>query len=120
MNNAEFLNNNFGTNYKAWMKCRWYYSSALAVWMVDFDGSVKKGWQNKILDGKILEHYVDDPNKQLEFHKDFSELYRVAVDKSQNYKILGVYKFDEKNSIKRTKRIWIKVADSLEAFLQSR
>jgi len=45
MTNAEFLNENFGTNYKQWMKCGWYYDDKkeILVWMVNFNKTVSSG-----------------------------------------------------------------------------
>ena len=34
---AEFLNEAFGTNYKAYMKCVWKYDEEWIVWMVRFN-----------------------------------------------------------------------------------
>ena len=117
MTNAEFLNNNFGTNYKAWMKCTWRYSSDLKVWMLEFDGVVRQGWDNKISGDKIIESFVWSLEEQSPSHMDFDETYRLVVDKARDYKVLGVYKYDRENSNKRTYRIWVKVADSLNEFI---
>ena len=42
---AEFLNEAFGTNYKAWMKSSWKYDKEWVVWMVRFN-RVVDGWTN--------------------------------------------------------------------------
>lgn len=121
MTNAEFLNRNFGTHYKAWMKCRWYYTPDLAVWMVHFDdGNVRLGWVNSIVGNTVIENFVDPLEKQISAHRDFEENYRLVVDKAQKDKILGVYQYDKEHSDKRRRRIWIKVANSLEEFLQKK
>lgn len=116
MTNAEFLNENFGTNYKAWMKCLWSYSFDLKVWLLAFDGEIRYGWKNIILGDKVFECYVGSDEVKLPTHKDFNENYRLVVDKAQNYKILGVYKYDKEKSDKNIQRIWIKVANSLDEF----
>ena len=120
MTNAEFLNRNFGTNYVKWMKCTWQhpYYHKLKVWMIEFDGNVRYGWKNTVLNNSIVERFVEPLSHQIPAHRSFSETYRLVVDKSRNYKILGVYKYDRINSDLRTKRIWIKVADSLNNFKQ--
>ena len=118
MTNAEFLNDNFGTNYKAYMKCRWPYSGDLKVWMIEFDGRVRYGWKNTIAGDKVFEEFVGSEDEILKEHKSFEENYRLVVDKSQNYKILGVYKYNRLNSNMSKYRIWEKVANSLEEFLQ--
>ena len=118
MTNVEFLNDNFGTNYKRYDRCRWSYSDDLKVWMIAFDGRVRYGWKNEVSGTKIIELFVEPLENQISTHRDFDETYRLVVDKEQNYKILGVYKYDEINSDKRTCRIWEKVAISLEEFLQ--
>lgn len=116
MTNAEFLNKNFGTNYKAWMKCTWAYDDIL-VWMVRFDKTVSAGWQNIIVDeNTVKEIYVKSIEKQLETHKSVDVKYRLIVDKAQNYKILGVYEYDTLNSNERTHRIWKKVANTITEF----
>ncbi len=118
MTNAEFLNDNFGTNYKAWMKCRWTFSSDLKVWMIELDGKERRGWVNTIVGDKVFEEYVGLEEEKLKEHKSFEENYRLIVDKSQNYKILGGYKYNRLNSNMSKYRIWEKVAISLEEFLQ--
>lgn len=116
MNNAEFLNNNFGTDYKDWMKCTWSYSSILKVWMVYLDGQKRYGWVNHISGDQVIEFFVDPLEKQIPPHRYFAETYRLVVDKAQGYKILGVYQYDVKNSRLRTKRVWVKVANSLKEY----
>lgn len=117
MTNAEFLNENFGTDYKAWMKCSWKYNDKILVWMVNLDKSISAGWQNSIIDeNTVHEIYVGALEHQIEGHRTVDEPYRLVVDKSQGYKILGVYKYDVLNSKERTCRIWKKVADSIAEF----
>ena len=43
---ADFLNQAFGTNYKAWMKSAWFYDKDTFVWMVRFDHINREGWRN--------------------------------------------------------------------------
>lgn len=117
MTNAEFLNENFGTDYCGWMKCTWPYNEEILVWMVRFDKTISAGWQNTIIDeNTVQEVYVDFMENQLETHREVNVKYRLIVDKSQNYKILGVYKYDVLNSKERTCRIWKKVANSITEF----
>lgn len=118
MTNAEFLNNYFGTNYNRWMKCRWPYFKDLKVWMIYLDGNVRMRWKNTIDGNKVFEEYVGLEEDKLPEHKSFEENYRLIVDKAQNFKILGVYKYDRLNSNMLKYRIWEKVANSLEEFLQ--
>ena len=116
MTNAEFLNHNFGTHYKAWMKCTWPYSADLKVWMIKFDENIRYGWKNTITNNMIIEDFVEPLENQIIPHRSFDENYRLVVDKAQDYKILGVYRYDRKNSILRTHRVWEKVSDSLKDF----
>ena len=51
---ADFLNKNFGTNYKAWMKCCYNLNSKYEVWMIRFDGKLRDGWKNTLL-GDIIQ-----------------------------------------------------------------
>jgi len=119
MTNAEFLNENFGTNYKQWMKCGWYYDDKkeILVWMVNFNKTVSSGWQNSIVDeNTITEVFVESLDNQLETHRTVLQPYRLAVDKSQGYKILGLYQYDALNSNERTFRVWKKIANSITEF----
>ena len=118
MTNVEFLNDNFGTNYKRYDRCRWSYSDDLKVWMIYLDGKDRWGWKNTIAGDKVFEEYIGLEEEKLKEHKSFEENYRLIVDKSHNYKILGVYKYDRLNSNMLKYRIWEKVAISLEKFLQ--
>ena len=118
MTNAEFLNDNFGTNYNGYMRCTWTYQKNLKVWMIAFDGKERWGWKNTIAGDKVIEEYIGLEEERLKEHKSFEENYRLIVDKSDNYKILGVYKYDRLNSNMLKCRIWNKVANSLEEFLQ--
>ena len=117
MTNAEFLNKNFGTHYYRWMKCTWEYSSTLKVWMVEFDGRVRYGWKNEIDGNRVIEHFVESPGRiMIPSHRSFTETYRLVVNKTRGYAILGVYKYDKQNSYLPNRRIWVKVADSLKEF----
>lgn len=42
---ANFLNQVFGSNYKAWMSCVWNYDRNSIVWMVRFNREIQ-GWTN--------------------------------------------------------------------------
>lgn len=118
MTNAEFLNKNFRTNYKGYMKSRWTYSNQLKVWMTFLDGKVRRGWKNIINECLVFEEFVSLDEKLLPEDYILEENYRLIVDKAQNYKILGVYKLERTNRNVLKNRIWIKVANSLEEFLQ--
>ncbi len=118
MTNAEFLNKNFGTNYKAWMKSRWNYSKQLKVWMIILDGKVRRGWKNTTNKDLVFEEFASLDEELLPEDYILEENYRLIVDKAQNYKILGVYKLERINRNVLKNRIWIKVANSLEEFLQ--
>ena len=118
MTNAEFLNKNFRTNYKAWMKSRWNYSKQLKIWMIILDGKVRRGWKNTINKDIVLEEFVGLDKELLTKDYVLEENYRLIVDKAQNYKVLGVYKLERVSSKMLKNRVWIKVANSLEEFLQ--
>ena len=113
MTNAEFLNKYFGTNYKQWMRCTYNVSKDTVVWMVNIDGSVAMGWSNVLLpDGKTIEErFVWDLSRQIPPHRHIDYNYRIVVDKSKNYKVLGFFKYDRENSDERTYRDWHKVKD---------
>lgn len=62
MSNAQFLNKNFGTNYKAWMRCGWKYDDNILVWMVNINGTISAGWKNIITnENTVHEIYVGEP-----------------------------------------------------------
>ena len=117
MTNAQFLNENFGTNYNGWMRCSWKYDYKMLVWMVSIDGKVRKGWENVIRDENTVDEiYVWGLDEQPEIYKTVEEPYRLVVDKHQDYKVLGVYEYDALNSDEKSHRIWKKVANSLTEF----
>lgn len=117
MTNVEFLNENFGTDFKGYQRCTWRYDDNIIVWMVKLDKTILSGWQNSIIDENIVhEIYVGALEHQIEGHKTVDAPYRLIVDKAQDYKILGVYKYDILNSRERTCRIWKKVANSITEF----
>ena len=111
--NAEFLNKRFGTSYKAWMKCGWKYDDDTIVWMVPLDGVERYGWRNRIVDSNtVREDYVGLEEFRLIGHRHINEYQRIVVQKEQGrYTILGLYRYDFKNSDERIRRIWVKVCD---------
>ena len=117
MTNVEFLNENFGTGFKGYQKCKWRYDDNIIVWMVKLDKSILAGWQNSIIDeNTVHEIYVGTLEDQIEGHKVVETPFRLIVDKAQGYKILGIYKYDILSSKERTCRIWKKVSDSITEF----
>lgn len=116
MTRAEFLNKNFSTHYTLWKKCTWEYSPSLKVWMVEFDGKIRLGWKNQIDGNRVVENFVYPPERIIPPHRTFTETYRLVVNMTDNFAILGVYKFDKESSNLPTRRIWVKVADSLKEF----
>ena len=62
---ADFLNQAFGTNYKAWRKAVWpYYDENTVVWMVRFNEK-DGGWTNTFLSDTRIEEKLLDPNRQV-------------------------------------------------------
>lgn len=110
--NADFLNQTFGTNYKAFMRGRWNYSDNTWVWMVRMDGKVRQGWVNKIIsDKEIHELYVS--NDTPTYSNEPERKYRIVVQiidhaNIREYRLLGKYRFDFENSTKG-KHILLKV-----------
>lgn len=102
---ADFLNQAFGTNYRAFLKSRFPYGDDTWVWMIRIDGKVHSGWRNiKISENEVWEEYVGDGEPT--YTKTKERAYRIVVEivdapAGRNYLILGKYKFDFENSSTR-------------------
>ena len=100
--NAEFLNKTFGTNYKAWMKSRWDYDADTWVWMVRFDGTIRQGWRNRIVNAnEIWEEYVGYGTPT--YTAVSEKKYRIVVEiidgySDRAYRIWGKFKYDYQKS----------------------
>ena len=110
---AEFLNEAFGTNYKAWMKCVWKYNEEWIVWMVRFN---KKdgGWTNTFLSNSRIKEENIGGYKIYE-GKPLSCLYKkrivieiVDLGYTRKYICRGRFIYDEKNSDPYTVRYYNK------------
>lgn len=103
--NAEFLNQEYGTDYKAFMKSRWSYTDNTWVWMVRLDSKVRNGWRNRIIsEDEIWEEYVDVgvPTYADEFEKKFRIVASIVEGaRGREYRVLGKYAFDFENSTNR-------------------
>lgn len=103
--NADFLNQQYGTNYQAFMKSRWNYSDNTWVWMVRFDGTIRNGWRNRIISNdEIWEEYVDTgmPTYAGESEKAFRIVVSITDGASGRiYRVLGRYAFDFESSTNR-------------------
>ena len=101
---ADFLNQAFGTNYKAWMKSCWDYNGVWTVWMVRFNRT-DGGWRNTFVsDTRIKEENLYNvkewdrqpvstnvPKKRIVIQiEDFGH--------TRKYIFRGLYVYDEKNS----------------------
>lgn len=95
---ADFLNEAFGTDYKAYMKSRWNYDSKTWVWMVRIDNKIRDGWVNKIIsENEIWEEYVWDiePTYTNEPERPYRIVAKIVdAPYGREYHILGKYKFD--------------------------
>ncbi len=110
---AEFLNEAFGTNYKAWMKCVWPYNNNV-VWMVRFN-KTDGGWRNTFISpNRIKEEnltWKGESVKKIDKIKIVME-----IDDSsymRKYIFRGIYKYDEKNSNPFEVRYYDKIADEI-------
>ena len=103
--NAEFLNQEYKTDYKAFMKSRWSCTDNTWVWMVRLDGKVRNGWRNRIIsEDEIWEEYVDVgmPTYADEFEKKFRIVASIVEGaRGREYRVLGRYAFDFENSTNR-------------------
>ena len=100
---AEFLNNNFGTNYKQWMKSVWKFDNNTIVWMVRFDKETRDGWRNSFIGTNELleENLIQD---RIVYNGDrMEELLKlrrivIAIDESgyrRKYIFKGVFVLNE-------------------------
>ena len=121
---AAFLNQAFGTNYKAWMKSSWNYNGGWTIWMVRFNRNID-GWENSFisegndpyavimqdnLNGKdtfegIPINYATT-KKRIVFEIDEKEGRR-------KYIFRGKYVYDEAKSDARTVQYLNKISDEL-------
>ena len=110
--NAEFLNKEYGTCYKAWMKSRWEYDRNTWVWMVRFDGQIRQDWRNRrVNDSEIWEEYVG--NEPPTYKDCFEKKYRIVVEvkdmgAGRAYCVLGKFMYDPANS-RSGKNVFVRV-----------
>ena len=111
---ADFLNQAFGTNYKAYYKGRWNYDDDTWVWMVRMDRQVRDGWVNRIIsENEIWEEYIWDNAPS--YRNEVERKYRIAVNiidtsYGREYHILGKYKFDFEQSTSK-KHVLVKIKE---------
>ena len=113
---AEFLNEAFGTNYKAYMKCVWKYDEEWIVWMVRFN-TENGGWRNTFLsNSRIMEEnlggnicYDGKPLSRLYKKRIVFEI--VDLGYTRKYIYRGRYIYDEKNSDPYKVRYYDKYSD---------
>lgn len=114
---ADFLNQAFGTNYKAWMKSAWFYDKDTFVWMVCFDHINREGWRNvfetkeRIKEENLYEKKIWDgiPMSKLVNYKRI--VIEVKDDIPKKYIFRGIYKYDEENSDPYVVHYFDKIAD---------
>ena len=99
--NAAFLNQVFGTAYRAWMKSRWEYDEGTWVWMIRFNKTIQ-GWRNlRINDNEIWEEY--EGTEPPTYRKEPERKYRIVVEikdgvGGREYHILGKYRYERERS----------------------
>jgi hypothetical protein len=112
--NAEFLNQTYGTNYKAFMRGRYPLNRETWVWMIRLDYTNRWGWKNRIInENEIWEEYVGAETPT--YTNEAERRYRIVVYIKDNpngreYHILGKYAFDAARS-KVGRNVLIKVSD---------
>ena len=115
--NGQLLNYIFGTNYKEWMKARWFFKDGLIVWMGYIDGKIRNGWKNYEIDNTIIEENVykrteyDNHGIKALLH---AEPYRIVFQKSFSngkncFIVKGVYKTDIEKSDAQTLHFYNKI-----------
>ena len=113
---AEFLNEAFGTNYKAYMKCVWKYDEEWIVWMVRFN-TENGGWRNTFLsNSRIMEENLDKvgtwDNKPIEDIDKKRIVFEIEdLGHIRKYICRGRFIYDEKNSDPYKVRYYDKYSD---------
>ena len=113
---AEFLNEAFGKNYKAWMRCVWKYDEEWIVWMVRFNEK-DGGWTNtfiendRIKEENIGKHITWGGKPLTDLHKKRIVIEIIDLGHTRKYIFRGKYVYDEKNSDPYAIRYYDKVAD---------
>lgn len=113
---AEFLNEAFGTNYKAYMKCVFKYDEEWIVWMVRFNKE-NGGWRNTFLsNSRIMEENLDKvgvwagkPIENIDKKRIVFEI--VDLGYTRKYICRGRFVYDKKNSDPYTVRYYEKYSD---------
>lgn len=112
---ADFLNQAFGTTYKAWMKSVWRYDENTVVWMVRF-GKEDGGWTNTFLSDTRIEEKILTPQSTVSPLSEYLYKKRVVIQVvecsySRKYIFRGIYQYDEKNSDPCNVRYYDKLSD---------
>lgn len=116
---AEFLNEAFGTDYKAWMKSVWNYDENSFVWMVRFN-EIRDGWRNTFISNDcIMEENMD--NKTIWGGVDVAEeptlnKRRIVIEiidgyYERKYIFRGVFEYDRERSNPYAVRYHNRVSD---------
>ena len=114
---AEFLNEVFGTNLRAFMRCCWRYKSNAFVWFVRIDGKERNKFTNSWLNkDTIIQRYVgneglfDGKPLLLDAPNDYRLVFEIYDGAIRKYVFKGVFLMDRKKS-KETEMIFKKVYD---------
>ena len=118
---AELLNELFGTNYKAWMKCTYRYSYDSFVWMVRFNEVNKStGWENV----EISPNYIIEKNHNSLLTYDRGSVTEILTDDRIVFQIVGdgvfrkyifkgIYKYDDSKGNPNLERYLKKIDDKI-------
>lgn len=115
--NAKFLNEVFGTNYKAWMRCSYRYSPTTFAWFVRIDGKPRNDFINAWLDkNTILQKYVgakglwDGEPLKLDALGDHRLVFEIVEGTYRKYIFQGVFLMSRDRS-KEKEMLFKKVSD---------
>ena len=114
---AEFLNKNFGTNYKAWGRCCYNLSIVYEVWMIRFDGRNREGWKNSyngdtIKDENIKNDRTHWANMKLPKTLNHTKLvFEIIESNERKYVFKGVYQYQQNESNPYKIRVYKKIAE---------
>lgn len=114
---AEFLNEVFGTNYKAWMKGSWKYTEDILVWFVRINGTYTGGFKNYWQNSNTIIQICDETKNEfggipLHFVKipDYRLVFEIIDGYQRKYIFKGLFRYNREKSVPK-KLVFEKISD---------